>query len=204
MAYGATWTGRQRPFFVCAEGTLDTLALKQSITPTLNDMNIECLGVDWSPQGRGGVLRVYIEVSDREVALEDCKRASREISALLDVEDPISSTYTLEVSSPGLDRPLFEVAHFSRFIGNEAKVTLKFPVQGRRRLRGNIIEVDGERICFDVDGKPFEVEANMIEHAHLIPDWDALGYQPAPKGGRGQNLGKTPRAKSAKIKQPGA
>src|SRR3546814_7231730 len=100
----------------------------------------------------------------RLVGIEDCEAVSREVSAQLDVEDPISGNYTLEVSSPGVDRPLFAAEQFARFIGERAKVGLKLPQDGRRRLQGVITAVDGERIAFDVDGTPrSEVHTSALQ-----------------------------------------
>jgi ribosome maturation factor RimP len=103
------------------------------------------------------------------------RSVSREVSAQLDVEDPISSHYTLEVSSPGIDRPLFGAAQFARFAGESAKVALRLPQDGRRRMQARIARVEGENITFDVDGNEFVVRADNIEKARLVPDWAALG-----------------------------
>ena len=146
-------------------------------------MGLQCLGLEWSPSGGQGTLRVYIDAEGREVDIDDCESASREISALLDVEDPIPGHYVLEVSSPGIDRPLFSAAQFASFIGEEARVVLKAPVEGRRRLKGRIVEVDGERIRMQLDNGEMEFEHDDVESARLVPDWVALGYAPAPKPG---------------------
>src|SRR5574337_94050 len=129
------------------------------------------------------------------VSVDDCEAASREISALLDVDDPIPGHYVLEVSSPGIERPLFNAAQFARFIGDEAKVTLKLPREGRRRLRGKIVAVAGKQIDMDVEGKRMGIAEDEIESAHLVPDWSALGYNPQPKPG------KAPNAKQAGAKR---
>jgi len=118
------------------------------------------------------------------VSVDDCEAASREISALMDVDDPIPGHYVLEVSSPGVERPLFTAAQFARFLGQDAKVTLKLPRDGRRRLRGKIATVDGKRIGMEVDGVRMDIADDEIESAHLVPDWDALGYTPKPKPGK--------------------
>ena len=148
---------------------METEAIALRIAPALAELGLECVGVEWSA-GEGGVLRVYIDTlaqadgdaAAQGVGVDDCEAASREISALLDVDDPIPGRYTLEVSSPGLERPLFNAAQFARFIGSEAKVTLKLPRDGRRRLRGKIAAVAGQRITLDVDGKPFELAALLV------------------------------------------
>lgn len=160
------------------------------VAPALAELGLECLGVEWNAGHGGGLLRVYIDTlsdagdTSKTVSVDDCEAASREISALLDVDDPIPGHYVLEVSSPGIERPLFNAAQFARFIGAEAKVTLKLPRDGRRRLRGRIAAVVGETIGMDVDGARMEIAQDEIESAHLLPDWDALGYTPKPKPGK--------------------
>lgn len=170
---------------------MDTEMLAARMTPALAELGLECLGVEWTPAGGGSVLRVYIDVAGNEtgtgdahaVTVDDCEAASREVSALLDVEDPIQGHYVLEVSSPGIDRPLFTAAQFAQQLGKEAKVTLKLPRDGRRRLRGKIAAVDGERIALEVDGARMDMRQDEIESARLAPDWQALGYAPKPKPG---------------------
>ncbi|HEX2082889.1 MAG TPA: ribosome maturation factor RimP, partial [Xanthomonadaceae bacterium] len=131
------------------------------LAPTVASLGLELLGVEYLPAPGGATLRLYIDVpADGEahaVGIDDCEAVSREVSAQLDVEDPISGHYTLEVSSPGVDRPLFEAAHFARFAGEQAKVGLKLPQDGRRRLTGRIVSVEGDTVTFDLDGQPFAV-----------------------------------------------
>lgn len=167
---------------------MDTQALTQRFDEILADLGLACLGIEWSPSGGQGTLRVYIDAEGREVDIDDCESASRELSAMLDVEDPIPGHYVLEVSSPGIDRPLFTAAHFARFAGDEAKVTLKAPIDGRRRMRGRIAAVEGTHIAVDVEGVGrIEFEEADVESARLVPDWVALGYAPGPKpGGKGK------------------
>lgn len=160
---------------------MDAQAFAARITPALAELGLECLGVEWVPGHGEGLLRLYIDRDSEAVTVDDCEVASREISALLDVEDPIPGRYVLEVSSPGIDRPLFSAAQFARFIGEDAKVTLKLPRDGRRRLRGRIVAVAGERIAIEVDGVHTNVMQSEIESARLAPDWEALGYTPKPK-----------------------
>lgn len=169
---------------------METEAIATRVAPALKELGLECVGVEWSAGAGGGLLRVYVDKLSHAggiaggVNVDECEAASREISALLDVDDPIPGRYVLEVSSPGLERPLFNAAQFARFAGNEVKVTLKLPRDGRRRLRGRIAAVAGARIGIDVDGARVEVAEHEIESAHLIPDWEALGYVPKPKPGK--------------------
>ena len=178
------------------------------LAPTVESLGLQLLGIEYLPAPGGAVLRVYIDVPEAEVetrivAIEDCEAVSREVSAQLDVEDPISGNYTLEVSSPGVDRPLFGAAQFARFTGERAKVGLKLPQDGRRRLTGTIVSVQADRIVFDVDGQPFEVAVDNIDKARLVPDWAALGYAPArdlPTGDArpGKRAGKAPARRPAR------
>ena len=174
------------------------------LAPTVRSLGVELLGAEYLPAPGSAVLRLYIDVpadqaggedgQPRSVTIEDCEAVSREVSAQLDVEDPISGQYTLEVSSPGLDRPLFTQAHYERFAGETAKVTLKLPQDGRRRLQAQIVRVEGGNVVFLLDGNEFVVSFENIDKARLVPDWAALGLAPtkpgkdkppkgAPKGG---------------------
>ncbi|KRE93754.1 ribosome maturation protein RimP [Frateuria sp. Soil773] len=176
---------------------MDTQALAQRFTEILADLRLECIGVEFSPSQGQSTLRVYLDVLDhgdgREVTLDDCEAASRELSAMLDVEDPIPGHYVLEVSSPGIDRPLFNAAQFAKVVGQEVKILLKAPLDGRRRLRGRLVKVDGEQVTLEAEGKTFEFEHAAVESARVVPDWAALGYVPQPKRG-----GKPPAGKAAK------
>jgi len=170
---------------------MDTQALAQRFSEVLADLGLECFGVEFTPSHGQSTLRVYLELLDktgadgerREVGIEDCESASRELSALLDVEDPIPGHYVLEVSSPGIDRPLFTAAQFAGVSGQEVKVLLKAPLDGRRRLRGKLTSVEGEQITLEAEGKTFEFEHALVESARVVPDWVALGYAPQPKRG---------------------
>ena len=181
------------------------------LAPTVQSLGLELLGVEYLPTPGGALLRLYIDVpadagEERTVGIEDCEATSREVSAQLDVADPISGHYTLEVSSPGVDRPLFTAPQFARFMGETAKVTLTLPQDGRRRLQDAIVSVDGNNITFDVDGTQFTVAIDNIEKARLVPDWAALGLAPAvDKSGRDLRPGKAKkpgREKAAGNKTP--
>ena len=180
------------------------------LSPTIASMGLELLGIEYLPAPGGATVRLYIDVPQaeadaRSVGIEDCEAVSREVSAQLDVEDPISGNYTLEVSSPGIDRPLFGAAQFARFVGDSAKVSLKLPQEGRRRLQGRILRVDGDSIVFDVDGAEFATSASNIDKARLVPDWVALGLAPAQdKSGRDARPGKQKSNKGAAGKVPAA
>ncbi len=176
------------------------------LAPTVGSLGLELLGAEYLPSPGGALLRLYIDVpagEERQVGIEDCEAVSREVSAQLDVEDPISGHYTLEVSSPRIDRPLFTPAQFQRYAGEQAKVGLKLPQDGRRRLQGRILRAEGDAIVFDVDGAEFAVSAGNIDKARLVPDWVALGLAPARDGsGRDARPGKAPAKNPAKRDKP--
>ena len=175
------------------------------LSPTVEALGLELIGVEYLPAPGGAMLRLYIDVPEaqaaagRMVGIEDCESVSREVSAQLDVEDPISSHYTLEVSSPGVDRPLFTAAQFARFAGEEAKVTLKLPQDGRRRLQGRIVGVEGDIVRLEVEGaggQPLAVDVAIgnVEKARLVPDWAALGFAPSKESkGRGGKAATAPK-----------
>ncbi|MFC5568629.1 ribosome maturation factor RimP [Lysobacter yangpyeongensis] len=179
------------------------------LAPTVASLGLELLGAEYLPSPGGAMLRLYIDVpadaaqgdDARSVTIDDCEAVSREVSAQLDVEDPISSHYTLEVSSPGIDRPLFGAAQFARFAGESAKVVLRLPQDGRRRLQGEIVRVAGEDITFNVDGNEFTVRADNIEKARLVPDWAALGLSAdKPRPGKGPGASKKQAGKKSTNK----
>lgn len=157
------------------------------LSPTVASLGLELLGVEFVPSTSNALLRLYIDVEGRHVGIEDCEAVSREISAVLDVNDPITSQYTLEVSSPGIDRPLFTLSQFARYIGEETKVSLRLPQEGRRRLHGRIVRVEGEAVVIGEAGGEFTVAHHNIEKARLVPDLIALGLSTSkPSAQRGK------------------
>lgn len=159
--------------------------LQGLLAPVVASLDLELLGIEFVPMGKAALLRLYIDAPGRHVGIEDCEAASREVSALLDVNDPIESEYTLEVSSPGLDRPLFNVAQFARFIGEEVKLSLRLPQDGRRRLQGRVLKAEGDTVVVQVDEREMALKHANIEKARLVPDLVAMGLAPeGPRGGR--------------------
>ncbi|MGA9421823.1 MAG: ribosome maturation factor RimP [Rhodanobacteraceae bacterium] len=145
------------------------------MVPAIADLGVELLGIEFNPSRGASLLRVYIDAPGASVTIDDCERVSREISALLDVNDPVAGRYTLEVSSPGLDRPLFTPKQFARQIGETVKLGVAVPVAGRRRFHGVIRAVQGGAITIEQDGEAVELEHANIVNAHLAPDYEAIG-----------------------------
>jgi ribosome maturation factor RimP len=134
-------------------------------------MGYECVGVEHDGStSAGAVLRVYIDHVDG-IGLDDCEAVSHQLSGALDVADPIAGHYDLEVSSPGLDRPLFELEHFRRFAGARARIRLAEKLDGRRRFDGRIVGVDGETVLLDADGARLALPFARIESARLVPEF---------------------------------
>lgn len=180
--------------------------ISELLSPTVQALGLELLGIEYLPAPGGATVRLYIDVQEaeretRHVNIEDCEAVSREVSAQLDVEDPITGNYTLEVSSPGVDRPLFTLAHFVRHVGESVKAVLKLPQDGRRRLLAKIVRIDGQDILFDVDGHDLLVAFDNIDKARLVPDWAALGLAPEKPGGGKKKA--APNPSSAKKPAPG-
>jgi ribosome maturation factor RimP len=122
--------------------------------------------VEYIAQGKSSVLRVYIDHVDG-IGVDDCERVSRQVSALLDVEDPVSGEYVLEVSSPGLDRPLFTADQYRRYTGSEISVRLRSPVDGRRKFKGVISAVSAEHVTLECEGESVELPLTQVEKARL-------------------------------------
>jgi ribosome maturation factor RimP len=134
-------------------------------------MGYELVGVEYFQRGKGGgLLRVYID-HEEGITLDDCGAVSKQLSGVLDVEDPIPGHYDLEVSSPGIDRPLFSSDHFERFRGHRARLRLATKLDGRRKLEGLLAGVDGDAVLIDVDGEVMEVSLALIESARLVPEF---------------------------------
>lgn len=128
----------------------------------------ELVGVEFIRAGEHSTLRIFID-HENGINVDDCAEVSHQVSAVLDVEDPISVAYNLEVSSPGLERPLFKAAHYEQFIGHEVKIVLKMPVGNRRKWKGEIHSIDGETVSVIVDGAEEQFALSNISKANLIP-----------------------------------
>jgi ribosome maturation factor RimP len=136
------------------------------IETTVQALDVELWGVEYISQGRNSVLRVYID-SPAGIGIEDCEKVSRQVSALLDVEDPLSGEYVLEVSSPGLDRPLFTAGHYELYVGSEITVRMRGPVSGRRNFKGVIKAVSTTEVTLDCEGELVELPLAQVEKARL-------------------------------------
>lgn len=145
--------------------------LQGIIEPVIVSMGYELLGVEYLPGKKGSTLRLFID-NEKGITLDDCSAVSHQVSGLLDVEDPLSEQYTLEVSSPGLDRPLFKLAHYEALLGQRVKLRLRVPQNNRRKFTGVIKAVEGNDISLLTDdGNEFRFDFDMIEKANLVPEF---------------------------------
>ena len=142
--------------------------LTQLLQPTVEAMGYALWGIELISSGKRPTLRLYIE-ADAGISVDDCAAVSHQVSGVLDVEDPISSEYTLEVSSPGVDRLLFRPEHYSPFVGEIIDVRLRLPVEGRRRYKGTLFAISNETVVVVVDDQEHELPLRSVDRARVFP-----------------------------------
>ena len=146
--------------------------LEQKLTELLQgsveDLGCELWGIECQRAGRYLTVRLFID-KDGGVTIDDCADVSRQVSAVLDVEDPITDKYNLEVSSPGLDRPLFTLSQYERFIGQQIALHLRIPMLDRRKWQGRLEKIEGDMLTLNVDGQQQVFVFGNIQKANLIP-----------------------------------
>ena len=188
------------------------------IEPPVEGAGLELVELQWNRESEGWVLRAFIDRPEGPklpggdgsnasvfdpmyVSHEDCERVSRDLSATLDVADCIHHTYRLEVSSPGLDRPLRRERDFARFAGRNARIRTTDPVEGRRNFSGILTGAKEGQVQIDCEGRSYQLPLDIIVRANLVPDWAAefrrsAGEGPADANGRSRGSHTTPRSAS--------
>jgi ribosome maturation factor RimP len=170
--------------------------LEELIEPVIEGLGYECWGIEYMSQGKHSVLRVFIESAQTEekqetevpgevdeniteeqaresgIELKDCELVSRQLSGVMDVEDPINGEYTLEVSSPGMDRPLYKLNHYERFQGHQVALKLRMAYEGRRKYSGLLKGLEGNDIVLQVGEEEFLFPIEAIEKANVVPQFD--------------------------------
>ena len=146
----------------------------QLAEPVAANEGMEIVDIELRPEGSrsGRVLRLYLDKSGGPT-MDDLSRVSRELSSLLDAHDVVAGAYTLEVSSPGINRPLTRPEHFQRFLGKRVRVRTRELVQGRRSFIGPLLDVSAEQIVISQDGKACEIPFTIIEKSNYEHDWSA-------------------------------
>lgn len=140
--------------------------IEQILKPLIDDLGYELWGCEYLSQGKHSLLRIYIDKVGG-IGIEDCERVSKQVSALLDVEDPIPGNYSLEISSPGIPRPLFNKEQYKRYLGCDIQVKLFKPVAGRRKLSGTLMTVSDDQLILKVGDEQLEVLFSQIVKANL-------------------------------------
>jgi len=139
------------------------------LEPTVESLGFELLGIEFVRAGKHSTLRLFIDHVDG-INVDHCAEVSHQVSAILDVEDPISTEYNLEVSSPGLDRPLFKLTHFESVIGQDVTIKLNVPFEGRRNFKGPLVAVEEDGyVIVQVDAEQFALPIEMITKANVVP-----------------------------------
>ena len=145
--------------------------LTEMLRPAVEEVGKELLGCEFVSAGNHSVLRLYIE-HENGINVDDCAEVSRQVGAILDVEDPISTEYSLEVSSPGLDRPLFDMTHFQSVIGETINVRLGVPLNGRRKFKGKLESIENDTLIVLLDGDHYELVFSNIDKANLVYNFE--------------------------------
>jgi len=148
-------------------------ALEKVILPVVNGFGYQWVGLQYFPQGKKSILRLYID-KPGGIMLEDCAEVSRQVDAVLGVENLIKGEYTLEVSSPGLDRLLFTPAQCAEFIGRKVSIRLVAPMEGKRNFKGDLQSVKDDALCILTEGtdrKEITLSFTDIDEARLVPEW---------------------------------
>lgn len=143
--------------------------LEDILRPVVEGLGYEYWGIEFRARGHESMLRLFIDDAENGISIEDCETVSRQVSSVMDVEDPIQSEYTLEVSSPGMDRPLFELAQFQTFAGHNVQIRLRMAFEGRRKFKGLLKGVEGDDVIVVVDDHEYLLPFDSIDKAQIVP-----------------------------------
>lgn len=136
------------------------------LEPAISALGYTLWGIEYVPQGKHSLLRVYLD-KEGGVDIEDCAQASRQISSILDVEDPISGEYTLEVSSPGIDRMLFNLDQFREYLGWHVNLRLTENFEGRRKFTGQLKDIVDDEVILIIGNEEYTIPYELVEKANL-------------------------------------
>ncbi len=142
--------------------------LEDLLRPVVESLGCQLWGLEYLSQGRHTTLRLYID-SPGGIGVEHCEQVSRQVSAIMDVEDPIAGEYTLEVSSPGLDRPLYTLEQFKQYVGEKISLRLRQAFEGRRKFQGLLNGVENDEVLLVVDNEEYVLPFEWIEKARVEP-----------------------------------
>ncbi|MCA1770182.1 MAG: ribosome maturation factor RimP [Halomonas sp.] len=146
-------------------------ALHAMIEPVVTAMGFELWGIDFLSHGKHSRLVIYID-HENGISVDDCADISRQVSAIFDVEDPVRGEYRLEVSSPGMDRPLYTLDHFDRYRGHDVVLKLRAPFEGRRKFQGLLVGVEDDEVLLQAEGEEYCFPIDSIDQAQVVPRFD--------------------------------
>ena len=148
----------------------DQTHLWELFEPVVKGMGYDLIEIEHFPNPKHGVLRLYID-KEGGVNVDDCSTVSRQVSALIDVEDPVSGQFNLEISSPGADRPLRRLVDFQRFIGSLVKLKTVMPLDGQRNFKGRLLEASEETVVIETDDEEISLPMSAIDKARIVPEY---------------------------------
>ncbi len=148
----------------------DQTHLWELFEPVVQGMGYDLIEIEHFPNPKHGVLRLYID-KEGGVNVDDCSTVSRQVSALIDVEDPVSGQFNLEISSPGADRPLRRLVDFQRFIGSLVKLKTVMPLEGQRNFKGRLLEASEETLVIETDDEEISLPMSTIDKARIVPEY---------------------------------
>lgn len=141
------------------------------LRPAVEEAGVELLGIEFVSAGKHSILRLFID-HENGIDVDNCADVSRQVGAILDVEDPISTEYSLEVSSPGLDRPLFTIEQYQAVIGETINLRLSLPLNGRRKFKGILNAIEKDLFIVTVDGEEYELIFSNIDKGNLVYNFE--------------------------------
>ena len=148
----------------------NAVQLKELLEPSVLGLGLTLWALEYSGGGKRPLLRIYIDHEDG-VTVDHCAAVSRQVSAVLDVEDPIAGEYQLEVSSPGAERGLYELSHFQQFAGHEVAIRLRVSLDGQRNFKGLLVGVEADEVVLRVADEEFLFPIDSIDRANIVPNW---------------------------------
>lgn len=143
--------------------------LDEILRPVVEGLGYQLWGIEFRSQGRNSILRLFIDDQNDGISVEDCEKVSRQVSGVLDVEDPIQNEYTLEVSSPGMDRPLFYLEQYENWAGHQVSIRLRMAFEGRRKFQGILKGIEGTDVVVVVDDHEYLLPFESIDKANIVP-----------------------------------
>ena len=153
-----------------AAGAGKDALLRELVEPVVTALGFQLWGIEYNAQGKHSLVRIYID-SPSGINVDHCAQVSRQVGSVFDVEDPIVGEYNLEVSSPGMDRPLFNLSQYPAYIGETIKVRLRTAFEGRRKFSGQLTGIEGDDVVITVDDHEYLLPFDLIEKANVVPQF---------------------------------